>query len=52
MASLCEFELGSGDVDLQMVPGYDSAESEEQYAVHVRHPCSSDIPYVRLLSDL
>lgn len=36
MASLCEFELGSGDVDLQMVSGYHSAESEEQYAVHVR----------------
>ena len=36
MASLCKFELGSGDVDLQMVSGYHSAESEEQYAVHVR----------------
>lgn len=36
MASLCKFELGGGDVDLQMVSGYNSAESEEQYAVHIR----------------
>lgn len=36
MAGLCKSELGSGDVDLQMVSGYNSAESEEQYAVHVR----------------
>ena len=36
MASLCKFKLGNGDVDLQMVSGYPSAESEEQHAVHVR----------------
>ena len=36
MACLCESELGGGDVDIQMVSGYCSAESEEQYAVHVR----------------
>ena len=48
MASLCKFELGSGDVDLQMVSGYYSAESEEQYAVHVSPPCSPDIPYLLL----
>ena len=36
MACLCEFELGSGNVDLQMVSGYSSAEFAEQYAVHVR----------------
>lgn len=41
MASLCKFELGSGDVDLQMVSGYHPAESEEQYAVHVRDRFSS-----------
>ena len=52
MASLREFELGGGDVDLQMVPGYYSAESEEQYAVHVCHPCSPDIPYVPYSSGL
>ena len=36
MACLCKFELGSGDVDFQMVSGYYSAEFEKQYAVHVR----------------
>lgn len=36
MASLCKSELGGGNVDLQMVSGYYPAESEEQYAVHVR----------------
>ena len=36
MARLCKFELGSGDVDLQMVSGDYSAEFEEQHAVHVR----------------
>ena len=36
MACLCKFELGSGDVDLQMVSVYHPAEFEEQYAVHVR----------------
>ena len=35
MACLCEFQLGSGNVDLQMVSGYTSAELAEQYAVHV-----------------
>lgn len=36
MAGLCEFELGGGDVDFQVVSGYYSAEFEEQYAVYVR----------------
>ena len=36
MASLCKFELGRGNVDLQVVSSYYSAESKEQYAVHVR----------------
>lgn len=43
MASLWKFELGSGDVDLQVVSVYSPAESEEQYAVHVRsHSPSGD----------
>lgn len=36
MACLCKFELGSGDVDLQMASDCSSAEFEKQYAVHVR----------------
>ena len=36
MACLCEFELGRGNVDFQVVSGYHPAEFEEQYAVHVR----------------
>ena len=42
MARLCESELGGGDVDLQMVSGYRSAESEEQYAVYVRDQFPSE----------
>ena len=42
MACLCEFELGSGDVDLQMASDCSSAEFEKQYAVHVRDQSLSE----------
>ncbi len=42
MACLCKSELGSGDVDLQVVSGYRSAEFEKQYAVHVRDQFPSE----------
>ena len=43
MACLCEFELGGGDVDFQMVSSYGSTEFEEQYAVHVCDQLPSEI---------
>jgi hypothetical protein len=43
MASLCEFELGHGDVHLQVASRDSAEQSEEQYELHVGTPFSWEV---------